>query len=187
MNEIIFQNLDHDIVAFDGHTLSFATGEDTFLFLILFLVAAFFIFIIVGNFFQSLLEKYNIFSGKIQSYLPFFCVFLLLLFSFVFIQKKVILPRVNVPISERQNLLTITVPEKKVTVKEKNKIVDTYTFSQSDYFYLMILDGNKSTSYSLLLMHNGKQKEVVYSDHFKDITAVQKRLIELGFPVKVSP
>lgn len=187
MNEIILETFDHDVVAYDGHTIFFAHGEDPSLFWILFWVVGFFVLILVGNFLQNLFVKYNVFSGKVQSYAPFIFVFLVLLGSFVFMQKKFIEPRVNVPEEQRQNLLTIELPEKKVTVKEKNKVVDNFVFSKDDYFYLMIIDGNKSTSYSLLLMHNGKQKELVYSNHFNEITKVQTFLVEHGFFVKVSP
>lgn len=187
MNEVILETFDHDIVAFDGQTLSFANGEDPSLFGILFWVVGFFVLILVGNFFQSVLEKYNIFSGKIQMYAPYLLIFVLLLGSFMFMQKKFIEPPVHVPIEERRNLVTIELPTQKVTIKEKNTVTETFTFSKDDYFYLSTLHANKSTSYSLLLMHNGKQKEVLYSNHFNEITKVQTFLIEHGFTVKVLP
>jgi hypothetical protein len=187
MNEIILETFDHNVVAFNGQTLFFASGEDTTLFILLFLVAGFFLFFLFGNFLQSLFQKKNIFSGKLQQYAPFILIAVFLIGSFVFMQKKFLAPRVNVPVEQRHNLVTIELPTKKVTVKEDNIVTDQYVFSKDDSFYLMILDGNKSTSYSLLLLHNGKQKEVLYSDHFNEITTVQKFLIEHGFPVRYSP
>lgn len=186
MNEIILETFEHNVVAFNGQTLFFANRDNSFLFNILFCVAGFFILILLGDFFQSILEKNNIFSKKIQTYVPYLFIFVILLSSFMFIQKKIIEPQINIPLEQRKNLVTIELPTKKVTVKEKNVVTDEYIFSKDDFFYLSTLHGNKSTSYSLQILHNGRQKEVVYSDHFNEITTVQKFLIEYGFPIKYS-
>lgn len=187
MNEIILETFDHNVVAFNGQTLFFASGEDTTLFILLFLVAGLFLFVYLGNSLQTFFQKKNIFSGSLQNSAPFILMGIILVFAFILMQKKILAPRIQVPVEQRRNLVTLDLPEKRVTVKENNTVTDQYTFSKDDSFYLMKLHGNKSTSYSLLLIHNGKQKEVLYSDHFNEITTVQKFLIEHGFPVQYSP
>lgn len=186
MNTLLVQTIDRDMVAFNGKTIFFAFGEDPFLYWILFWVAGFFIFMFLGDALQSLLRKKQIFSGRRQLYLPYILVFALLMGGFVFMHKTLITPQINIPIEERRNLITIDLPEKKVTIKKNHRIVEQYTLSPNDYFYVMTLDGNKSTSYSLLLIHNNTQKEVFYSNHVRDIQIIETLLLEQGFLVMPS-
>ncbi len=185
MNEIILKkDVLNNEVMFDGKNIYFAHGEESFSWAGVFTFLALLAFAFVLSFFQFVTEKISFLSSDFQFYLAFALSLVLCIGAPILIYRKITLP-IKVPTPERKNVITIDCSSKKVTIKEQNKIVDTYTFGKDDYFWYPKPSRSKNiTSYSIVFVHNNTQYATIGYGSHGDLVELRRRLGELGFPLR---
>lgn len=189
MLETLWTDLEKNQIVTDGKTISFAHGNDPTSIMGILIFVHLLAFPFLLSLFMWVTKKYELLPTNAQFMVPFLFTILVTISSFILTNKKISLQRVNVPIEQRENVISIDLVSKKVTVKEKNKITDTYTLSSNDYFWFAEQDANNRASwhtpiYYIAFVHNNIQTFIASSAINYDMNQLLERLEKLGFTTK---
>ncbi|OGH67018.1 MAG: hypothetical protein A3B90_02095 [Candidatus Magasanikbacteria bacterium RIFCSPHIGHO2_02_FULL_41_13] len=185
MNEVFLKrDTYNNEVIFDGKNIYFAHGRETSSLAALLIFASLVSFAFILSFFQYLAKKINFLSADFQFYISLFLSFVFCLGISILIYKK-FTAHVKVPPTEREDVIIVDTESKKVTIREKNKVVDSYTFGKDDYFWYPRPSHSKNiTTYRLVFVHNNTQYASVASGSVGQVTDLRNHLSTFGFPIR---
>lgn len=178
------RDIDNNEVVFDGKNIYFAHGQETSSLAALLIFASLVAFAFVLTFFQYLTKKILFLSSDFQFYISFFLSLVFCIGISILIYKKSTV-HIKVPPVEREDVIIVDIEQKKVTIREKNKVVDTYTFGKDDYFWYPVPFHSKNiTTYRLVFVHNNTQYASVASGSHGELAELRNHLSKFGLPIR---